>query len=142
MNTTAPDAPADAPVMTSGKAMPAPKTDDSPEARMSRRFPQKVRVGRLVGLPLVDDGNHRFAKVVAVVRTPEGKVRLVASTGGWFGFFARQVAVPIEVVAIVGPMIASMDMSPDETRAAPRWTPGRDVRIPDDQIIRIALTRR
>ena len=101
-----------------------------------------MRTGDLVGLPIVDDDNRIFAKVTQVVRTPEGKVRLVTSYGGWFGVGTKAVAVPIEVVAIVGKQVASMDMKPDEYKTAAPWTAARDTRIPDDEIIRIGLTRR
>ncbi|MEO8935774.1 MAG: PRC-barrel domain-containing protein [Burkholderiaceae bacterium] len=120
----------------------APKTDDSPEARMNRRFPQKVRIGFLVGLPVIDDDYGALGDVVEVVRTPAGKILLIVLHGGWLGYFGRKVAVPIEVVAILGKQIASLDMQPPAYRTAPTWTPGRDSRIPDDEIIRIALTKR
>ena len=99
-------------------------------------------VAGMIGLPLIDDDNREFAQIVDVVRTPEGKVRLIASYGRWFGWFGRNVSVPIEVVAIVGKQVASLDMQPDEYRTAPTWAAGRDSRIPRDETIRIALTKR
>jgi PRC-barrel domain len=116
--------------------------DNSPEAIMSRRFPQKVRVGDLIGLPMLDDDDVTLGHVERVVRTPEGKIRLIVGYSKWFGWFGRPVAVPIEVVAILGRQIASLDMPPAEYAAAPTWTAGTDVQIPDNDIIRIAITRR
>lgn len=118
------------------------KPDDSPEARMARRFPQKIRVGDLVGLPVIDDDYGALGDIVEVVRTPDEKVRLIVLHGAWFGFFGRKVAVPIEVVAIMGRQVASLDMQPPAYATAPTWVPGRDRRIGDDEIIRIALTKR
>jgi hypothetical protein len=129
-------------------AQPKPQeaaTDHSPEAIMSRRFPQKVRVGDLIGLPMLDDNDVTLGHVQHVVRTPDGKIRLIVGYSkwfGWFGLFGRPVAVPIEVVAILGRQIASVDMPPAEYAAAPTWTEGKDAAIPDDDIIRIAITRR
>lgn len=123
-------------------APPQPKVDDSPEARMNRRFPQKVRVGDLIGLPVIDDDYGALGDVVEVVRTPAGKILLIVMHGRWLGFFGRKVAVPIEVVAILGKQIASLDMQPPAYKTAPTWTSGRDTRIPDEEIIRIALTKR
>jgi hypothetical protein len=122
----------------------APQTtvDNSPEAIMSRRFPQKVRVGDLIGLPMLDDNDVTLGHVERVVRTPEGKIKLIVGYSKWFGWFGRPVAVPIEVVAILGRQIASLDMPPAEYAAAPIWTVGKDVAIPDNDIIRIAVTRR
>jgi hypothetical protein len=51
--------------------------DKSPEAIMSRRFPQKVRVGDLIGLPMLDDNDVTLGHVQRVVRTPQGKIRLI-----------------------------------------------------------------
>ncbi len=116
--------------------------DDSLEARMSRRFPQKVRVGDLIGLPMLDDNDVTLGHVRKVVRTPEGKIRLIVSYSPWFGWFGRPVAVPIEAVAILGRQIASIEMPPKEYEAAPTWTDGRDQAIPENDIIRIAITRR
>ena len=116
--------------------------DDLPEAKMNSRFPQKVRVGDLIGLPILDDDDVTLGYVQMVVRTPEGKIKLIVSYSRWFGWFGRPVAVPIEVVAILGRQIASLDMPPKEYEAAPTWSNGKDQTIPDDEIIRIALARR
>ena len=109
---------------------------------MNRRFPQPIRTGNLVGLPLIDDDNRVFGRIDAVVRTPDGKIRLVSHVERWFGFFGRAVAVPIEVVAIVGRQVASLDMKPADYESLPTWAEGPDRRIPDDETIRIALTKR
>ena len=42
---------------------------------MERRFPQPVRVGFLVGLPVLDERSSTVDRVRRVVRTPEGKIR-------------------------------------------------------------------
>ena len=97
---------------------------------MSRRFPQKVRVGDLIGLPVLDDDDVTLGRVEHVVRTPEGKVKLIVGFSNWFGWFGRPVAVPIEVVAILGRQIASLNMPPAEYAAAPTWSQGKDVSIP------------
>jgi len=127
-------------VQQSGNATPA--QDDSPEARMSRRFPQKVRVGDLVGLPVISEDDVTLGHVRKVVRTREGKIRLIVAYSRWLGWFGRPVAVPIEVVASLGRQIASVDMPPQDYETAPTWTEGSEEPIPDDEIIRIAVTRR
>ena len=66
---------------------------------------QEIKAGDLIGLPLLDDGDLTIGHVRHVVRTPEGKILLIVTHGGWlgpwFGFGARLVAVPIEVVAVI-----------------------------------------
>ena len=124
----------------------APQTalarDDSPEAKMNRRFPQKIRVGDLVGLSVLDGGDVTLGHVRKVVRTPEGKIKLIVSYSRWFGWGGRLVSVPIEVVAILGRQLASLDMAPAEYEAAPTWVEASGIAIPPDEIIRIAITRR
>jgi len=116
------------------------------EARFQRRFPQPVRAGDLVGLPVLDDNDLTLGHVREVVRSPQGKIRLIVSYGGWLGGWlnwgGRPVAVPIEVVGILGRQIAAIDMPRQEFATAPTWAAGSDQPIPADETIRIALTRR
>jgi hypothetical protein len=114
----------------------------TPEEKMNRRFPQPVRVGDLKSLRVLDDQDVTIGFVRRVVRTPQGKILLLVSQGGWFGWNERLVAAPIEVMAIFGRQLASLDMDPKEYASAPTWVDGGSTQIPDDEIIRIALTRR
>jgi hypothetical protein len=116
--------------------------DDSPEARMARRWPQPIRVGDLVGRPVVDDDDVILGHVQQVVRTPAGKLLLIVPYRRWFGWFARPVAVPIEVVVSIGRNTASVDMQPQAYAAAPTWVEGRDRKLDDDETIRIAIGKR
>jgi PRC-barrel domain len=110
--------------------------------RMLRRFPQPVRVGDLIGLPLLDENSRTIGYVGKVVRTPANKIELVINYDGWFGWGTRPVAVPIEVVGIQGRELASLDMPRGEYKTAPTWQPADATAIPDDDSIRIALSRR
>ena len=114
----------------------------TPEERMNRRFPQPVRVGDLISLRVLDDRDVTIGLVRKVVRTPQGKILLLVSQGGLFGWGERLVAAPIEVMAIFGRQLASLDMEPKEYASASTWVEGGGTPIPDDEIIRIALTRR
>jgi hypothetical protein len=116
--------------------------EETPEAKMAKRFPQKVRVGHLIGLPLLDDNDVTLGHVQKVVRSPEGKIKLIVSYSKWFGWFGRPVAVPIEVVAILALQIDAVDMPREDFESEPTWSPGKDAVIPDDETIRIALGRR
>src|SRR5215468_9359884 len=122
-----------------GQMNPGPAQDDSLEARFARRFPQKVKIGDLIGLPVLDDDDVTLAHVSHVVRSPEGKIKLIVSYSRWFGWFGRPVAVPIEAVAILAKQIASIEMPPAEYQKAPTWTAGTDTVVPEDEIVRIAV---
>jgi hypothetical protein len=109
--------------------------------RMLRRFPQPVRVGDLIGLPVLDQDASTLGYVRQIVRTPQGNIELIVSYSRWWGWFGRRVAVPIEVVGIEGEQLVSLDMPPREYAAAPTWE-GKDATIlPADATIRIALAR-
>jgi PRC-barrel domain len=124
--------------MADDKRMPA-------EEKMSRRFPQPIKVGDLLGLAVLDDYDLTIGYVRHVVRTPEGQIRLIITQGGWlgpwFGIGARLVSVPIEVVVILGRQLAAFDMPRQEFATTPTWS-GSDSPIPPDETIKIAIARR
>jgi hypothetical protein len=109
--------------------------------RMTRRFPQPVRVGDLVGLPVLDDSASTIGHVRHVVRTAQGGIQLIVSSGGLLGWGVRLVAVPIEVVGIEGRQLVSLDMPRNEYVAAPTWQAADGTVLPNDATIRIALAR-
>lgn len=116
----------------------------TPEQRMQARYPQPVRVGDLIGLPLLDDDHRTLGHVREVVRTKSGKIELIIDYGGFLGLFswgARPVAVPIEVVGIRGRELASLDMPRSEYASAPTWRDNGAAELPDTATIRVALTR-
>jgi hypothetical protein len=146
-------APADAatlrsdPLMVVAQAMVPPTgMDDANKPmpmveRMNRRYPQPVRVGDLIGLPVLDNRSSTLGVVRQVVRTAAGKIELIVSYSRWFGWFGRPVAVPIEVVGIEGRQVASLDMARGEYATAPTWQRQDATTLPDDATIRIALAR-
>jgi hypothetical protein len=112
------------------------------EARMQMRFPQPVRVGDLIGLPVLDDDDSTLGHVREVVRDPQGRIKLIVSYSRWWGLGGRPVAVPLEVVVILGRQIDAVDMKPAEFAAAPTWVAGTDQPIAAEEIIRIGIGRR
>jgi hypothetical protein len=115
----------------------------TPEQRMQSRFPQPVRVGDLIGYPLLDDQARTLGHIEAIVRTGDGKIKLIVDYGGLFGISwgSHPVAVPIEVIGIAGRHVSSLDMSDAEFAAAPTWRDTGAQPLPDDTLIRIALAR-
>jgi hypothetical protein len=109
--------------------------------RMLMRFPQPVRVGDLIGLPVLNENASTLGYVQRVVRTPQGNIQLIVSYSKLWGWFGRPVAIPIEVVGIEGRQLVSLDMDSDEYAAAPTWQAMNATTLPDDATIRIALAR-
>lgn len=124
------------------EAGPALNDGRTASERMQSRYPQKVRAGDLVGLPLLDYDDRTLGFVTEVARTPEGGIVLVVPVGGWFGRGGRPVPVPIETVAILGRQIALLDIPRDEVAKLADRTDGAARPVPDDETIRIAITRR
>jgi PRC-barrel domain len=121
---------------------PAAEPEPSPEERMRRRYPQPVRVGFLIGLPILDWNDSTLGFVTDVVRTPDGKVQLIMPYGGWFGRGGRPVAVPIETVAILARQIDLLDLGRDDLAKLPTFDGRGTTPIGRDETIRIAITRR
>ena len=100
-----------------------------------------MKVGDLIGLPVLDDNQSTLGYVQQVVRTSAGKIDLIVSYSPWFGWFGRPVAVSIEFVGIFGRNIASLDMSRQDFAKAPNWSGAGAQSIPATETIRIGLTR-
>jgi hypothetical protein len=109
--------------------------------RYLKRFPQPVRVGHLIGLPVLDEHSNTLGTVRQVVRTPQGQIELIVSYSRWWGWFGRPVAVRLEVVGIEGRHLVSLDMDPDEYAEAPTWHDPSATALPADTTIRVALGR-
>lgn len=114
----------------------------SPEEKMQKRFPQPVRVGDLIGLPLLDDNDRAIGYVKFVVRTSADKIQLIIPYGGLLGWRQRLVPVPIEVVAIAGRQLAALDMTRAEFDRASAWDESQTKPIGPDEVIRIGLYKR
>jgi hypothetical protein len=117
------------------------RSDETPEERFQRRLPQPVKVGDLIGLPVLDDNQSTLGYVREVVRTSAGMIDLIVSYSPWFGWFGRPVAVPIEFVGIFGRNIASLDMTRQDYAEAPTWSSAGAQPILATETIRIGLTR-
>jgi len=113
-----------------------------PAATELSRHPQPVKVGDLLGLPVLDLDDRTLGNVSSVVRTADGKIRLIVRYGGFLGFGRRPVAVPIEVVAIAGRQIAALDMTRAEFDTAPTWADAASQSLAASETIRIGLYRR
>ena len=109
--------------------------------RYLRRFPQPVRVGDLIGLPVLDLNASTLGYVRQVVRTSQGKIELIVSYSRWWGWFGRLVGVPLEMVGIEGRQLVSLDMPLREYAAAPTWQNDDAQPLRADAMIKIALAR-
>ena len=95
---------------------------------------------------MLDWSDNTLGYVQRVVRTRDGKIQLIVRYGGWFGWIGwwqRPVAVPIEVVALLGPHVAALEMTPRAVPHRPDLAAvGGRSEIGPDETIRVAITRR
>lgn len=120
----------------------APVEDRTPEERMNARFPQKIRVGDLVGLPIQDYDDRVLGYVTDVVRTNADKIVLVMPAGGWFGRGGRPVPIPIETVAVLARHLNLLDIAREDVAKLPTWNAADGRSIDRNGVIRIAIGRR
>jgi len=126
-------------------AAPPPVADAdgrTPEERMNARFPQKVRVGDLIGLPIQDIDDRILGNVTDVARTPDGRIVLVMPEGGFLWRQGRPVPIPIETVAILARHLNLIDIPREDVPKLPTWDAAEGSPIARDDIIRIAVGRR
>jgi hypothetical protein len=109
--------------------------------RYLKRFPQPTRVSHLIGMPVLDLNSKTLGYIRRVVRNPAGEIQFIVDYSQWWGWFGRPVAVPLEVLGIEGGHVVSLDMSPSEYSAAPSWRDTEGTPLPDDAIVRVALSR-
>jgi hypothetical protein len=119
----------------------------TPEQKMQKRFPHPVRVGDLIGLPVLDDDDSTIGYVRQVVRSPDGKISLIVPYSPWFGWARtewgkRPVAVAIETVVILARQLDVLDMPRREFDEAPTWDPSQGQIVPAEEKTLIGLGRR
>lgn len=133
--------------MTSALAAPPEPDPSAPGSdlaeRAARRFPQPVRVGDLIDRKVLQPtpAQHVLGRVAAINRNDRGGIDVVVRFGGFFGWGARPIAVPVEAVALLGEHVAVMDFTPDQLRDFPTLSGAKDVAIPLNDTIRMGLTK-
>ncbi len=125
-----------------GPADPNAWENLSPEQKMQKRWPQPVKVGFLIGLPLLDYSDSTIGHVRKVVRNADGKILLIVAHGGWFTWTKRLVPVPIETVAILARQLNLLDIDTTDLEKGPAWNDSAGQEIAGDATIQIGISRR
>lgn len=101
--------------------MPAPPGENLAEFA-ARRHPQPVRVGDLIGRRVLQPLESRplLGHVTQVVRRGDGAA-IVMSYGGWFGWGARSIAVPVDGMVLLGNELEILDFSPAQLAEFPSY---------------------
>jgi hypothetical protein len=105
----------------------------------AKRFPQPVRVGDLVHRTVLEPVESRpiLGHVDEVVRL-DGGTAIVMSFGGFLGFGAHQIAVPLDAMVLLGDELEVLDFTPQQLAHFPIYD-GRGSVLGGDEIIHMGL---
>lgn len=134
----------DAQLAQGGHAGAPPEHQDRPRSEAAAaRWPQAVRVGDLVGRPLLENVPQQrvLGRVTGVARRADGHISIQVATGGLLGFGSRQVAVPVEATALLGPYLVAMELDARQLAELPETLAPPSSLLPADAAVRIGLTR-
>ena len=115
---------------------------DDVAALQAARFPQPVQVGVLPGRDVLQpiEAQPILGHVASIVRK-DGNLLFVINRGGFLGFGATPVAVPVADLALLGHYVALMGMTPQQFARLPRFNPAGAVPLGPDKIIEVGIVR-
>ena len=107
------------------------------------RFPQPVRVGDLLRRDVLQpvESQDVLGTVRSVVRDASGQIDLVVDYGGFLGFGARLIAVPIDATVLLGQDMEIVAYSRSQLNRFPTFSAVGTLPVPPDTIIRVGLAK-
>jgi hypothetical protein len=67
-------------------------------------------------------------------------VRIIMKYDGFFGFGSRLIAVPVDAMVLLGPVMEVVAYTPDQLKAFPTYA-GEDTPLPENSVIKIGLAK-
>ena len=107
------------------------------------RFPQPVRVGDLLGREVLRpvESQDVLGRVRGLVRDRDGRIMVVVDFGGFLGFGARPIAVPVDAMVLLGQDMEIVAFTPEQLRQFPTFSPSGTTEVADDTIIKVGLAK-
>jgi hypothetical protein len=107
------------------------------------RFPQPVRVGDLLGREVLRpvESQDILGRVRGLVRDRDGRIMVVVDFGGFLGFGARSIAVPVDAMVLLGQDMEIVAFTPEQLRRFPTFSPSGTTDVADDTIIKVGLAK-
>jgi len=126
---------------TPGGMPPPPGMSLAESAAM--RFPQPVRVGDLLGREVLRpvESQDVLGRVRGLVRDRDGQIMVVVNFGGFLGFGARPIGVPVDAMVLLGQDMEIVAFTPDQLRQFPTFSPSGTTDVADDTIIKVGLAK-
>jgi hypothetical protein len=127
---------------TTPGGMPPPSGMSLAEST-AMRFPQPVRVGDLLGREVLRpvESQDILGRVRGLVRDRDGRIMVVLDFGGFLGFGARPIAVPVDAMVLLGQDMEIVAFTPDQLRQFPTFSPSGTTDVADDTIIKVGLAK-
>jgi hypothetical protein len=107
------------------------------------RFPQPVRVGDLIGREVLRpvESQDILGRVRGLVRDRDGRIMVVVDFGGFLGFGARRIAVPVDAMVLLGQDMEIVAFTPEQLRQFPTFSPSGTTEVANDTIIKVGLAK-
>jgi hypothetical protein len=107
------------------------------------RFPQPVRVGDLLGRQVLRpvESQDVLGYVRRLVRDRDGQIMVVVEFGGFLGFGARLIVVPVDAMVLLGQDMEIVAYTPDQLRQFPTFSPSGSTDIANDTSIKVGLAK-
>jgi hypothetical protein len=107
------------------------------------RFPQAVRVGDLIGRSVLEPVVTRrvLGTVKQVVRAANGTLSMIVDYGGFFGFGARPIAVPVDATVLLGAEVEVVAYKPDDLAKLPTFADNGATPLAADSSIKVGLAK-
>ena len=112
-------------------------------ASTAMRFPQPVRAGDLRHRTVLQpvESQNVLGRVRDLVRDDKGTVEAVIDFGGFLGFGARPIAVPIDAMVLLGADMEVVAFTPVQLRGFPTFSAIGTAPVADDTIIKVGLAK-
>jgi len=112
-------------------------------ASTAMRFPQPVWVGDLIGREVLRpvESQDVLGRVRRLVRDRNDQVMVVVDFGGFLGFGARPIAVPIDAMVLLGQDMEIVAYTPRQLREFPTFSASDSSDIANDTIIKVGLAK-
>ena len=107
------------------------------------RFSQPVRVGSLLheDVLLPAESQRFLGTIEQVVRDRDGVLQVVIEYGGFLGFDARPIAVPVDAVVVLGNVVEVVAYTPKQLTQFPTFSAENTMPVDSDSIIQVGLAK-
>ena len=122
------------------------KSDDKPETlaeKAADRFPQPVVVRTLIHHAVLQplESQPILGHVEKIVQAPDKTIYVIVDYGGFFGFGARPIAVPLDAMVVSGQYMDIVEFTPGQLDKFPTYRDGGDTPLALDASIRVPLAK-